>query len=93
MSTITYTDAACTMPIMVATLSQTAACGGAAPTYAVHMIGTIEDIPRGSVFRLGELITDPIYRKAGTCALYEPGVDLYAVGPEVPPETFVAAFD
>jgi len=92
-STITYTDEDCTMPILVTTLSQSDACGGAAPSYAVKSLGAIEDIPDGVVYQLGDLLTDPIYRKAGTCALYQPGEDLYAVGPVVPPESFVSAIE
>jgi len=81
------------MPILVTTLSQSDACGGAAPSYAVKSLGAIEDIPDGVVYQLGDLLTDPIYRKAGTCALYQPGEDLYAVGPVVPPESFVSAIE
>jgi len=92
-SLVTFTDADCTQPIMVATLDQTAACGGAAPTYAVLPFGYLEDVPAGSVFPLGAVITDPIYRMAGSCQLYQPGVDLYAVGQAIASASFVPAVD
>ena len=92
-SSITYSDSDCATPMPVATLSQPATCGGAAPTYAVASIGVVDETLEGSIFQLGDLITDPVYRMAGTCALYQPGVDLYAVGAEVPSESFVLAPD
>lgn len=92
-SLVTFTDADCTQPIMVATLDQTSACGGAAPTFAVLPFSYLEDVPAGSVFPLGSLITDPIYRMAGTCQVYSPGIDLYAVGEAIEPASFVSAID
>jgi len=92
-SSITYSDADCTMPMPVVTLSQPGTCGGAAPTYAVASIGLVDDTLDGTIFQLGDLVTDPVYRKAGTCALYQPGIDLYAVGAEVPSDSFVLAVE
>jgi hypothetical protein len=92
-SLVTYADADCTEPIRVATLEQTADCGGAAPTYAVLPFSYLDDVPAGSVFPLGALITDPIYRMAGSCQRYSPGVDLYAVGDAIASESFVSAPD
>lgn len=92
-SSITYSDADCTMPMPVATLSQPGICGGAAATYAVGSIGVVDEDLEGIVFRLGDLVTDPVYRMADTCALYQPGIDLYAVGPEVPLGSFVLAVE
>jgi hypothetical protein len=92
-SSLTYSDADCTMPMPVVTLSQPTTCGGAAPTYAVASIGVVDDTIEGTIYQLGDLVTDPVYRMAGTCALYQPGVDLYAVGAEVPPGSFVLAVE